>query len=328
LKLFITESGGSYRKDNNDEKGTCCESFPIMKNNILCIGEILWDSMPAGLFLGGAPYNVGYHLNKLGEQVFIVSRVGRDDLGYEAVKRAKLAGVSTELVQFDDELSTGFVEVNLGEKGIPDYNIKKPVAWDNIEPEPNVLEQIKSAGAVVFGTLAQRSATSKKTIQSISSANCLKVLDLNLRFPHADRKVVEQSLKIADILKLNHEELEQLEEWFGLSGDFQQNIRRVAQAFALQLICVTRGGDGAVLWSDGRFYEAEGHRVDVADTVGSGDAFLAVIVSGYLAGLQPEKLIDYSNRLGAYIATKSGSTPQYSIQSIEEIAALSLQGGE
>jgi fructokinase len=296
-----------------------------MRKKILCIGEILWDSMPSGLFLGGAPFNVAYHLNNLGGEIFIISRVGDDDLGKEAVKRAAHAGVSTELIQTDDILPTGFVEVELGANGIPEYNIKKPAAWDKITPETDVINHAKSADAIVFGTLAQRTETTRNTIMQIGKADCLKVLDLNFRFPHVTRHIAEQSLKMADMVKMNHEELEHLQAWFGLSGDFKEAVFQISETFSISTICVTKGAEGAVLWADGEFSERKGCNVTVADTVGSGDAFLAVIVSGTLAGLPPEKLLDYSNRLGAFVATQQGATPVYSLDSIDAIVSLPLK---
>ncbi len=298
-----------------------------MKKKILCAGEILWDSVPPGLFLGGAPYNAGYHLNKLGQDVHIISRVGNDDLGREAVKRAAESGVFTDLIQVDPELPTGFVEVKLGKDGIPEYNIKKPAAWDEIVLEPELAGVAESADALIFGTLAQRSETSRKTIRQLAQAGCLKVLDLNFRFPHVDPDIAGQSLQIADVVKMNHEELEYLQQWFNLSGGMKEAVRKLSDRFSLELVCVTRGAEGAVLWDGSRFREGKSYTVEVADTVGSGDAFLAVLVSGYLDGVPPQKLIGYSNRMGAFIAAKNGGTPDYSLNSIEEIDTLPLPGG-
>lgn len=295
-----------------------------MKKKILCAGEILWDSMPPGLFLGGAPYNAGYHLNKLGLDVYIISRVGDDDLGREAVKRAEASGVYTDLIQVDPDLSTGFVEVNLGADGIPEYNIKKPVAWDEISLNPELAGVAESADALIFGTLAQRSETSRNTIRQLGKTDRLKVLDLNFRFPYVDPDITDQSLQMADVVKMNHEELEQLQKWFSLSGEMKEAIRQVSDRFSLEMVCVTSGAVGALLWDGSRFYEGKSYKVNVADTVGSGDAFLAVLVSGYLKGVPPEKLIRYSNRMGAFIATQNGGTPDYRLGSIEEIDSLPL----
>jgi len=295
------------------------------KYRIISIGEILWDAMPSGLFLGGAPYNVAYHLARLGKEVGLISRVGKDDLGTEAIKRATLHGISTDLIQFDDYLNTGFVEVTLRNNGTPDYTIKRPVAWDEITLNEHMVDSIQLADAVIFGTLAQRSETSKKSIQQLATVNCLRVLDLNLRFPFVDRNVVEDSLKMADILKINEDELEMLQSWFQLSNDPKKSLKTLAVMFSLELVCVTRGGNGAMLWGNGEWLASKGYNVEVADTVGAGDAFLASIVSGYLEKVPAQKLLEYSNRLGAYVAGCNGGTPLYSVQSLSDIVSLPLK---
>lgn len=172
----------------------------MKKMSIICIGEILWDSVPLGLFLGGAPFNVAYHLNKLGADVKIVSCVGDDELGHEAIKRTSANGMSTDLIQINQHQKTGFVSVNLGAKGIPVYNIKKPAAWDFITSTEDLQQTLTNADVIVFGTLTQRMGTSRKTIESIKNLSALKVLDLNLRTPFDDKNIVYSSSKMADFL--------------------------------------------------------------------------------------------------------------------------------
>lgn len=295
-----------------------------MKNKIVTIGEILWDSMARGLFPGGAPYNVAYHLARLGENTVLISRVGNDHLGREAVKRARQSGILTEFIQKDAELPTGFVEVEVRDHGIPDYDIKKPAAWDEIRLTEAVKNEILSADAVVFGTLAQRSLTSRNTIQWIQSFGGLKVLDLNLRSPYDDREVVEQSLGIADFVKMNDEELEKIRDWYNLPEKPEQAVAELAGIFGLQTICITCGSQGAWLWKEGDFTKSSGYDVEVADTVGSGDAFLAVMVAGYLKQIPSQDLLDLSNRLGAFVASQEGGMPAYSIDSILDIHTLPL----
>jgi len=295
-----------------------------MRSKIVIIGEILWDSMPLGLFLGGAPFNVAYHMSKLGDDVSFISRVGKDQLGEEALRRVKIAGLTAENLQVDDYLNTGFVEVSLGEHGIPEYHIKKPVAWDQIMLTGNAKEAVESADAVVFGTLAQRSEISKKTIQSVEASKALKILDLNFRYPFVDKEIVEHSMRIADILKMNEDELNDLQSWHNLPSDREESMRRIAAQYSMQAICLTRGSEGAMLWNDGSFFESKGCEVKVADTVGSGDAFLAAFISGYLRGISFGELLEYANRLGAYVATMSGGTPAYSVTSYTDISNLPM----
>ncbi|MEX0647726.1 MAG: carbohydrate kinase [Balneolaceae bacterium] len=295
-----------------------------MKHSIVCLGEILWDSMPAGLFPGGAPYNVAYHLKKLGENVKIISRTGNDDLGREAIRRAELNGISAEYIQTDSSLPTGFVEVYLDGKGVPQYNIKKPAAWDEIVLSEDVKKILNEADAVVFGTLAQRSETSRNTIQWIKHADCLKVLDLNLRPPDDSEKVIHSSLEIADLVKLNDDELNVLRNQYQLPEELKSAAETLSEMFKLNAVCITCGGDGAFFLNSGEWTECSGNRITVADTVGAGDAFLAVLVSGYLNNTPPEMLLNLANHLGAWVATQNGSTPHYFVGSVSGIENLSL----
>lgn len=294
--------------------------------NIVCIGEILWDSMPSGLFLGGAPFNVAYHLTRLGNHVTFISRVGDDRLGMEAIKRVKKAGLSTACIQIDPELNTGFVDVVLGKDGIPDYHILKPVAWDKIALTTDVEQALESTDAIVFGTLAQRSETSRKTIKWIESSNAIKVLDLNFRFPFVDDNIVAKSMELADIVKMNDDEMAVLQDWYNLSPDIENSLKNIAEQFSLKGVCLTQGSKGAVLWNKEALFESEGFKVDVNDTVGSGDAFLAAFISGHLLNTPSHQLLSLSNRLGAFVATRSGGTPGYSLGSYEEISTLTLPG--
>lgn len=282
------------------------------------MGEILWDFMPSGLYLGGAPYNVAYHLTQLGNDVAFVSRVGDDILGKEAMKRAQNSGLSVDLIQIDDVLDTGIVEVKLGGQGDPEYDIKKPAAWDEIELNAEVEEVIQAADAVLFGTLAQRNDTSKATIQSLEESDALKILDLNLRQPYLDKKVVCDSLEFTDILKVNDVELEELADWFNLADGQKESMRELAERFSLKAICLTLGGNGSILFYGDEFTEQRGLSIRVADTVGAGDAFLAALITGYLNQLPPKEMLQTANKLGAFVATCYGGTPIYSVNDLDK----------
>jgi fructokinase len=277
---------------------------------VLCIGELLWDALPAGLFLGGAPFNVACHLRAAGLSATMISRVGTDRLGEEARVRVVRFGVGTDLVQDDPTLPTGFVRVAVGEDGNAEYDIVAPAAWDNIETTTDLLARAASAQAIVFGTLAQRSAVTRNTIQRVLETRALKVLDVNLRPPYDDREVVRQSLVRADIVKLNEKELRQLAAWFELRGSLKTIASSLASKFDCRTVCVTRGRDGATLWRDGRWTEHPGFEVDVRDTVGAGDAFLAVLLAGLLQGTEDEALLHHANLIGAYVATQHGAVPE------------------
>ncbi len=297
-------------------------------SEVLCIGEVLWDSLPAGLFLGGAPLNVASHLHAQGVQVAMVSRVGRDRLGEEALQRIARQGISTELIQVDPELRTGFVKVTLDDEGIPAYEICEPAAWDAIELTDALLKRAEQARGIVFGCLAQRNAVTRRTIERLCQTPALKVLDTNLRAPYDDPEIVRESLKRADLVKLNEHELEQLGSWFGLPADLREGAAAVAEKFDCQIVCITRGPGGAVLWHQEKWSEHPGFKVEVKDTVGSGDAFLAALLAALLEGMEDDELLQRANLMGAYVATQSGAVPSYQTDTISLILAMNARKRE
>jgi fructokinase len=278
-------------------------------SEVLCVGEVLWDALPEGLFLGGAPFNVACHLRAAGTAVAMVSRVGNDRLGDEVRRRAARYGVGADLIQGDPALPTGFVRVSVDDAGNPAYEILEPAAWDAIAATDALLERAASARAIVFGSLAQRRAVSRETIQRLWEAKALMVFDVNLRPPFDDREIVRASLHRADVVKVSEHELKRIAAWFRLRGRGREIVSAVAEAFACPIVCVTRGRRGAVLLHDGRWTEHPGFVVDVRDTVGAGDAFLAVLLAGLLAGRSDESLLQHANLMGAYVATQFGAVP-------------------
>jgi fructokinase len=291
---------------------------------IVCLGELLWDSLPLGLFLGGAPFNVACHLHTLGRDVAVVSRVGDDALGHEALRRLHVRGVSTELVQIDESLPTGFVEVTLDAAGVPEYVIVEPAAWDAIETKLSAKARIDTASAVVFGTLAQRSPASREAVRTLVQVPGLKVLDLNLRPPFDAPEVIKWSLEAADVLKLSDEELVHLQSLLGLPARADEALEALASRYALKAACVTRGARGALLWQEGEVFEHGGYHVEVQDTVGAGDAFLAAFLVGLLQDVKGEPLLRYANHLGAYVASRLGGTPEYQVHSLDDVMNLPL----
>ena len=292
-------------------------------SEILCVGELLWDALPAGLFLGGAPFNVACHLRAAGLPVTLVSRVGADHLGEEAVMRVARYGVGTDLIQVDPALPTGFVRVTVDEVGDPRYEIIEPSAWDHIEIDDVLRRRAAEARAIVFGTLAQRDAVSRATIVRLLASEALKVIDVNLRPPYDDLETVRRSLHSADVVKMNVKEMQQLAEWFGLDGRPRQTAAAIASAFACHTICITRGRDGAALWREGRWTEHPGYEVEVRDTVGAGDAFLAVLLAGLLGAAEDRALLRHANLIGAYVATQFGAVPPDQPEAMANIVAAS-----
>jgi fructokinase len=295
-----------------------------MNDDILCVGEILWDALPDGLFLGGAPFNVACHLRGLGADVAFVSRVGNDLLGDEALRRLRARGLTDDLMQVDDTLPTGFVRVDLDAPDDPDYEIVEPAAWDAIARPDALQRRAEQAAALVFGSLAQRAASSRTTIQALCRTDAMGVFDINLRPPYIDRPVIERSLRAADVVKMNREELGRLRGWFDLPAGPEAAMDALGGRFDCTTVCVTCGGDGARLWTEGRTWHHPGHAATVVDAVGAGDAFLAALLSGLLRGEDGAALLDLANRLGAYVASHAGAIPDYAVDDLADVARLSL----
>ena len=285
-------------------------------NKILCIGEVLWDSLPSGLYLGGAPLNVCYHLNQLNIESVIASKVGKDRLGKEAIRRINKMDISTDLVQYDEQRETGFVGVELTEGGDPQYNILQPVAWDEIIYSKNLEDTAEQSLGLVFGTLAQRNETSRKTIQALMGTDLSLIFDMNLRKPFINKKVIRQSLEMADIVKMNEEELNYLIDWYSLSGGPKSAVEDIVDQFNCSTVCVTKGANGSMLFKDGEWFEHKGFPVKAKDVVGAGDAFLASLIHGIITGEDGKDLLVYANATGSLIAQKDGATPQYSLDEI------------
>lgn len=281
----------------------------MSSSQVLCVGEVLWDALPAGLFLGGAPFNVACHLRAAGLPTAMVSRVGRDLLGDEARLRLARYGVGTDLIQVDPSLPTGFVRVSVDDAGDAEYEIVEPAAWDAIAPSDVLLRRAAEARALVFGSLAQRGEVTRSTIERLLETDALKAFDVNLRPPYDDREIVRRSLARADVVKMNDLEMERLADWFDLPRDPRELAAALAEAFACDTVCITRGSAGAALWRDGRWIEHPGFEVEVRDTVGAGDAFLAVLLAGLLNGAEDRALLQHANLIGAYVVTQLGAVP-------------------
>jgi fructokinase len=239
----------------------------------------------------------------------MVSRIGEDRLGEEVLRRAERYGVGTDLIQIDSALPTGFVRVDVDAEGNPSYEIVAPAAWDAIQTSSELLRRARNARAVVFGSLAQRNAVSRETIASLWDSEALMVFDVNLRPPHDDRAVVERSLRRADVVKLSEPEMARVAAWFDLRGTPREMAAALSDRFSCRVVCITRGSEGAAMWHDGEWTEHDGFTVEVRDTVGAGDAFLAVLLAGLLAGGSDASLLQHANLIGAYVATQYGAVP-------------------
>ncbi len=284
-----------------------------MKFKVVGIGEVLWDLLPAGRQLGGAPANFAFHAKMLGAQAQLVTRVGRDDLGRAILQRFVDTGIDVSAVQIDDLVPTGTASVVLNNGGVPHFVIQENVAWDQLMITEKARTVIREANAVCFGTLAQRSETSRVAIQSLLSSarpDALRIFDINLRQKFFSLEIIQRSLELANILKVNDEELPVLAKIFGLVGKHEDQIAELAHRFDLKLVALTCGARGSVLYAQGTYSKVEGLPASVVDTVGAGDAFTAMLALGVLAEWDLDRINRCCNDVAAYVVSQPGATPQ------------------
>lgn len=280
---------------------------------------MLWDCFSDKNIPGGAPMNVALHTQYLGLQTSFLSKVGKDPLGEELVGFVKGKSLDTTFIQKDDTHETGKVIVDDRNRENVKYDILKPVAWDFITWNPEIQEKVDQADAFVFGSLAARNETSRTTLLKLLETPTLKIFDINLRAPHYDFKVLEELLLRTDILKINDEELDILADHNGFSNEWKVAVEKLAEAYDLQMICITRGSKGAVIYNGGKKHKHPGFEVEVSDTVGAGDAFLSGFIYRYLKGKSPKKILKFACALGALVATQKGGTPQYNLDEVKAI---------
>ncbi len=282
----------------------------MQTQKILTIGEVVWDIFPDREVLGGAPLNVAYQLHSQGLAVTPVSRIGTDDLGRRTLEEIKGLGLSCRGIQQDPDLATGRVRVTIDNNHEPDFDIVAPAAWDAIALDQALAQVGGEPFLLIFGTLAQRSAISRETIRALRQLATVRCYDVNLRPPFTTPDLVRDSLANAQLVKMNEQELRTVAGWFGISGPGPRELGAgLRDRFAINTLVVTRGAAGAWLLCPDGFFSHPGFPVRVVDTVGSGDAFFAGIIEGYLAGRAwPETLVR-ANRRGAHVASCNGATP-------------------
>ena len=288
---------------------------------IVCFGEILWDILPAGAVPGGAPMNVAYHLRKLGLDPGIVTRVGIDERGKKLIDLLNENGITTDHIQLDYDIPTGIVNAAANEHGEMQYDIVSPAAWDFIALDDVTVELVKEASHFIFGSLVNRNSTSRNTLFALLETAQQKVLDINLRPPHFNRHLVEDLLSRADIVKMNSAELELITGWFTRYKTMTDRIAIIQDRFQVPCIIVTMGGDGAMVNIEGELYGHPGYVVDVADTIGSGDSFLAAFLFKLLNNDGPKESLAFASALGALVTSKTGGWPAYDINDIQKLAA-------
>jgi fructokinase len=283
-----------------------------MSYKVIGIGEALWDLLPSGPQLGGAPANFAYHAHALGAHACVVTRVGNDSFGRTIIERFEQMGIADGTVQIDDTAATGTVTVSLSGNGIPNFTIHEQVAWDRIAVTSKALDAVRQADAICFGTLAQRSESARISIQRLvaaASGDKLRVFDINLRQNYFSRQVIEESLRLANILKLNDAELPILASFFSLKGNIQDQIKQLAKKFSLQVVALTRGPAGSLLYQAGQWSDCPSVPISIKDTVGAGDAFTAALVMGLLQKMKLDEINTLADEVARYVCSCHGATP-------------------
>jgi fructokinase len=287
---------------------------------ILGVGELLWDLLPGGPRLGGAPANFSVMAGRLGNHAGILSRIGRDDLGRKAVEVLDPLPAGTEFLQVDPVHETGRGTVVLKD-GQPEFTIHQPAAWDFLDLSDEWVRLAERADAICFGSLAQRSLESRQTIQTLAAqakAHCVRVFDVNLRAPFYSSEVVQESLELATVMKMNDAEVPLVLGLLGLQPFDPKNpaalrlgAEKLLEEFPLlKMVAVTRGGTGSLLVTRDAWHEHPGIAVKVVDTIGAGDAFTAAMTHSMLRGADLATLNEAGNRWGSWVASQAGAMPE------------------
>ncbi|MCG2617514.1 carbohydrate kinase [Terrimonas sp. NA20] len=292
------------------------------RSQVVCFGEILWDILPGGTVPGGAPMNVAYHLHQLKESPALITRVGNDEKGEELKKILAEKQIDTSLLQTDLTRPTGIVYGTANERGDMKYEIVAPSAWDFIEATAAAIEKVRASAYFVCGSLAARDVTSQLSLFTFLAAAKTSVVDINLRQPFFGEALIGQLLQHAAIAKLNSDELDLLSRWWAIEGDLKDRMSWLQQRFNLDTVIVTRGAEGAAVFHEDSMYEHPGYKVNVVDTVGSGDAFLAGFLHRRLQKDSISNALNFASRLGAFVASRSGAWPAYTLRDIEQLLYL------
>ncbi|GAB3360324.1 carbohydrate kinase [Arachidicoccus ginsenosidivorans] len=287
--------------------------------NIVCFGEILWDILPNGAKPGGAPVNVAFHLNQLGQKPAVISRIGNDQRGATLKELMDRKQIATTFLQQDPIYETGVVYAKPDENNNMSYEIKQPVAWDYIESNESQAIITKGSDYFIFGSLAARSPCSHKTLFELLEQANNKVLDINLRAPHYNKSLILDLINRSDIVKLNEDELELVTGWFSKYTDLNDRINQLQDHFKIATLIVTLGAKGAILRQNGKTYVHPGYKVIVEDTVGSGDAFLAAFLTKSIEGDSPAGALNFAAAVGATVAANAGAWVTFTREAVENI---------
>jgi fructokinase len=287
---------------------------------VFCFGEVLWDLFPEGKKIGGAPLNVALGLRRFQVDSQMISAVGEDALGAELMAYLKQHQLHSKVQE--NTLPTGTVEVQLDAGGSASYTITGPVAWDAIAVNATLETAVAQSQALVFGSLATRNSESYTTLQTLIKHAPFKVFDVNLRPPHYAIAQLEVLMQSADLIKFNDEELLEISSALGsATKDLKANIEFIAQHTKTPLICVTQGAEGALVYDQGNWYSSKGFPIQVADTVGAGDAFLATLIAGVLHDHPMEEVLRRACAMGALVASKAGANPEIHPNELQTLLA-------
>jgi fructokinase len=284
--------------------------------NALSFGEVLWDVIENEEHIGGAPFNLASHLAQMGADAALISAVGMDERGRNAIGKARHYGLHSEYISERSELPTGVVHVTVDEKGSPSYDIREDSAWDDIrlteEQERRLSET--SWDVLAFGTLAQRTKENRSTLARVVEASGARefFFDVNLRLGYYDEQILRQSLEYATILKLNEEEVKEVSQLvFGEEVEGEEFCRRMEREWDLHTVIVTRGGNGASVYRAGEYFHVPVIDVTVRDTVGAGDSFAAAFIYGYFVAENLRIAANLAALVSSYVASASGAVPAY-----------------
>ena len=275
-----------------------------------CFGEVLWDVFPNEAKIGGAPLNVAFRLKTFENNVAIISAIGKDVLGEKLIQYLDDNTINTEFIQKLDDFQTGKVNVSLDKDGSAAYEIQFPAAWDHIQINKEVLAQVERSKVFVFGSLACRNSVSKNTLFELLKVANFKVFDVNLRPPHFSQEILSELMSRASFIKFNEEELELIAKDLGSNfTSVEDNMTYISSSYGTKYVCVTKGGDGAILLIEGNFYYNAGYKIFVKDTVGAGDSFLATLINNLLSDVKPQTALDYACAVGTLVAGSEGANP-------------------
>jgi fructokinase len=314
------------KPDNGDLKNLYLHFRPngsASGRRVLVLGEVLWDLFPASVRLGGAALNFAAHIKRLGHEPLLVSAVGTDELGDEAIQAITTLGLDPSFLQKTERFKTGTAAVRLGPGDQTSFVIERPAAYDAVQLSDGHIEQIIKWKPewLYYGTLFSSSVNGRDVLYRLLEAlpQTKRFYDLNLRPGSDSPELVIELLRAANVVKLNEEELRSVHEFADLPADSEAFCRAGAERFGWDAVCITLGARGCAMLAAGEYVEANGHRVDVADTVGAGDAFAAAFMHGIASNRPASEIAGFSNRVGALVASVHGAIPNWTIEEVVDL---------